>query len=210
MRALAGGAVVKGGGGGGGGDSDGDGDGGEDGGAGPTAMRLLQTGAARKLRLLQVGFNAGHSAATLLDAGGPDAHLVSFDLGEHPCTTPAEAHVSATYPGQHTLVLGDSQKTLPQWAEDAAAAEKRFDLCFVDGGHSFEVASSDLLNLRAYAHAGTLVVMDDITPEFYWGRGPTSAWSQAEARGDLTTLGVYEAPDAKPIRRWVVGKYLDL
>ena len=159
--------------------------------------------------MLQVGFNAGHSAVTLLDAGGPGSRLVSFDLGEHPCTSPAEAHVATAYPGAHTLVSGDSRTTLPRWIEGQGSAEK-FDVCFIDGGHSFEVASSDLLHLRAYAHPRTLVVMDDMTPEFYWGRGPTSAWSQAEARGDLATLGVYEAPDANPTRRWVVGKYLDL
>ena len=48
------------------------------------------------------------------------------------------------------------------------------------------------------------------TNSFHRGRGPTRAWSEAESRGDLVTLGVYEAPDASPTRRWVVGRYLDM
>ena len=45
------------------------------------------------------------------------------------------------------------------------------------------------------------------TAEFYWGRGPSLAWKQAEAGGLIRTVGVYEAPDANPTRRWVVGNY---
>lgn len=96
----------------------------------------------RALRLLQIGFNAGHSAATLLSAGGPTAKLVSFDLGEHPCTTAADAYLASSFPNKHTLVLGDSRSTLADWrGTEACAALSPFDLCFIDGGHSYEVAS---------------------------------------------------------------------
>ena len=46
----------------------------------PSLPFLRRTKASRTLNLLQIGFNAGHSAATLLTAGGPGSRLISFDL----------------------------------------------------------------------------------------------------------------------------------
>ena len=52
--------------------------------------------------------------------------------------------------------------------------------------------------------------MDDVTPELYWGRGPSAAWREAEAKHMLTTVGVYEVQGSNPTRRWALGKFTDL
>ena len=67
--------------------------------------------------------------------------------------------------------------------------------------------------MRAFAGPDTVLVMDDITPWYEWGVGPTLAWQQAVAEGfviqeELIKDGVavtsVEPPGA---RSWVMGQY---
>jgi len=88
-----------------------------------------------------------------------------------------------------------------------------FDLIFIDGGHTYDLAIGDLANMRAFAGPDTVLVMDDITPWYEWGVGPTLAWQQAVAEGfvvqqELIKDGIpvtsIEPPGA---RSWVMGHY---
>ena len=57
--------------------------------------------------------NAGYSALTLLAASAQqNATLTSFDLGEFGAPLVAKRWIDAHFPGRHTLVLGDSRKTI--------------------------------------------------------------------------------------------------
>jgi hypothetical protein len=40
----------------------------------------------------------------------------------------------------------------------------RFDLVFIDGGHDYETARADVVNLRSLCKPETAVVMDDLVP----------------------------------------------
>jgi hypothetical protein len=42
-----------------------------------------------------------------------------------------------------------------------AYPEKKCDLLFIDGGHSYEVAKADIENFKALATEDSLVIMDD-------------------------------------------------
>ena len=46
-----------------------------------------------------------------------------------------------------------------------------FDLIFIDGGHDIETAKSDLALAHSLSHSHTVVIMDDVLPSVYWGRG---------------------------------------
>jgi predicted O-methyltransferase YrrM len=123
--------------------------------------------------IAEIGFNYGLSSYTFLDAN-PRSLVCSFDLAEFSYTAPAKQHIDDVFTGRHTLVLGNSIQTVPAFSRMNSTL--RFDLIFIDGGHTYEIACSDLINMRSLATKDTVVVMDDITPWKLCGVGPTRAW----------------------------------
>ena len=63
----------------------------------------------------EVGFNAGHSAAVLLEGTGV-RHLHEFDLMTQPYSNASAAHARARYPGRFTMHRGNSRQTLREHA----------------------------------------------------------------------------------------------
>lgn len=127
-------------------------------------------------RIAEIGFNGGISAANFLLAN-PDATVRSFDLNRYDYTDLGKAHIDKRFPGRHQLIIGDSAKTVPIFADENP--ETKFDLIFIDGGHEFEAAKADIRNMRELAHAATVLVVDDLSPWTVWGIGPVKAWNEA-------------------------------
>jgi hypothetical protein len=159
----------------------------------------------------ETGFNTGASSRAFL-AAREDTTVVSFDLGQHASVRPAKAGIERRYPGRHELVLGDSTKTLPDYAR--TRPDIRFDLVFIDGGHDYEVASADLHNFRPMCHERTVVIMDDLTPWWAWGEGPTRAWQEAIDGGVIVQAALFR--NGRPVtelagrwkdRIWAIGHY---
>ncbi len=144
----------------------------------------------RPRRILEIGFNAGHSAEIFLSTT-PDSLLVSFDLGHVPAVVVGKEHIDATFPGRHTLVVGDSTASVPAFT--ALAPDIRFDLIFIDGGHTYDIARADILNCAALAGESCVVMVDDtiFTPawEQHYTIGPTKAWTEAVQAGSVTEAG---------------------
>ena len=110
-------------------------------------------------RILEIGFNAGHSADLFLSCN-PNATVISFDLGQHQYVLTAKEYIDATYPSRHTLALGDSRQTVPSYID--AYPDEKFDLIFIDGGHEYDIAKCDVINCKRVAHSKTTVIVDDI------------------------------------------------
>ena len=89
-------------------------------------------------KILEIGFNAGHSSELFLRENTA-AHVTSFDLGEHRYVQTAKEYLDRRFRRRHVLVLGDSTQTVPGFESNYL-----FDLIFIDGGHSYEVAKADL------------------------------------------------------------------
>lgn len=147
--------------------------------------------------IAQTGFNAGHSAALFLGSH-PEIQLTSFDIGEHSYVDNAQAFIERMFPGRHDLVRGDSTKTLPTYEMVSP-----FDMVFVDGGHSFEVAYADLRNFEALSKPGGYVIMDDYLPDVYYGEGPVAAWTAMLNEGRIQQMETIDHGN----RAWVVGRY---
>jgi predicted O-methyltransferase YrrM len=145
--------------------------------------RCLREHTYRPKTILEIGFNAGHSAEVFLHYSD-DTHVTSFDLGEHAYVDCGKKYIDATFPNRHELILGDSRETIPAFS--LANPDRKFDLIFIDGGHDFETAFADISNCRSLAHAETLVILDD-TMYYPDGRpadcGPTNAWIRAISLG---------------------------
>ena len=136
--------------------------------------------------IMEIGFNAGHSADLFLSCR-EDIKLVSFDLGIHEYVSYGKTFIDFKYPFRHSLILGDSKKTVPEFA--AAHQDMKFDLIFIDGDHSELGALHDLVNCKKLAHASSVVVLDDTRKEHpmkSWNIGPNVAWQKCK-QGDYVT-----------------------
>ena len=131
------------------------------------------------LRVMEIGFNAGHSAEVFLKHN-TSLTLTSFDIGIHDYVNAAKGYIDEVYPDRHTLILGDSQKTVPAYLENNKGA--KFDVIFIDGDHTYEVAKADMENCFHLAHKDTIVMLDDtmFTPNWVqsFNIGPTRIWSE--------------------------------
>jgi predicted O-methyltransferase YrrM len=158
------------------------------------------------ISVMEIGFNGGHSAEIFLK-NNSSLNLTSFDLGCYNHVLPAKEYIDATYPSRHTLILGDSTKTLPKYIDENPA--KTFDVIFIDGGHEYIVAKSDLENSRKLAHKDTIIVIDDTIytkgMEAEWTMGPTKTWTEHLENGKIKEINRIEYTQGRGMS-W--GKYV--
>jgi len=138
----------------------------------------------------QTGLCSGHSASCILDAC-KQATLISFEIKQNDLSKCACSYISEQFPGRHSVVYGNSQETLPKFIADRLPLERYFDLTFIDGGHSYKCAKSDLVHFRKCSRPRGVVVMDDVseTDVRAWTVGPTKAWKEAVKAGIVEQTG---------------------
>ena len=103
--------------------------------------------------VMEIGFNSGFSTLLML-ISNPKLHITCFDLGEHSYVLPCFEQLRKTFGDRIELVLGDSTKTL-------LTITGEYDLIHIDGGHSTDVASSDVINSYRMSRHGTILILDD-------------------------------------------------
>jgi predicted O-methyltransferase YrrM len=175
-------------------------------------LYLVRVARQSKARLIaEIGFNAGCSSYALL-RHVPDATVVSFDLGEHASIAVNKRLIDRRFPGRHTLISGDSRETVPAFAD--SHPDLQFDLVFIDGGHDYEVAHADIMNMRRLSSDTTAIVMDDLVPWASYGAGPTKAWEEAVGNGFVRQEELFQdgqcVEKAQPpgVRAWALGSYV--
>jgi predicted O-methyltransferase YrrM len=166
-----------------------------------------------KVKLVgEIGFNGGFSSYAFLSAN-PEASVYSFDLCQFEYSVPAKQHIDSLFPGRHKLITGDSTTTVPEFGRTSPGTN--FDLIFVDGGHSYDIARQDLRNMQSMATSETTLIVDDLTPWKPWGQGPTRAWQEALKTGlviqelivqDGIVVTTAESSSMRS-RVWAVGRY---
>lgn len=168
------------------------------------------------IQVLEIGLNAGLGTAAFLEAAS-NVHVVSLDLGSHPYVAACAGHLRARYPDRLHVVFGDSTQTLPRVAAEIGP---RADLVLIDGGHDDVTCRADILNARAAAAPGALVIVDDLMPHKPWGIGVTRQWEALLDEGVLVDPEIWRAlPDGTPAqpdagqsaesaaRRWGIARY---
>jgi len=105
--------------------------------------------------ILEIGFNAGHSALLYLLAN-PYSRIHFFDLGEHQYSRSCYDYLNQKFPGRLSVVWGDSTLTIPLYE-----SPQRFDFLHIDGGHTRFIAESDFYNCKSLAKPEALVMIDD-------------------------------------------------
>lgn len=167
---------------------------------------LLALSSASNIHVMEIGFNAGHSAEIFLQHN-PTLTLTSFDLGAHNYVPTAKEYIDATYPNRHSLILGDSTETVPKFSNENP--DKTFDIIFIDGGHDYRIANADLENCRKLANKDTIVIIDDTIYTRGWGQGytvgPTQTWVEHLNNHTITEI---HRVDYKPGNGMSWGKYV--
>lgn len=130
--------------------------------------------------IMEIGFNAGISAINFLKHS--KAHVVSFDIGLHSYVWYAKMFIDKKYPGRHTLIVGDSLVSVPQYN---LPDNKKFDIIFVDGYHSIHYAKEDMLNSKHLANSDTILILDNVAPHNNSGVGPYIAMNMLMEEGDI-------------------------
>jgi predicted O-methyltransferase YrrM len=151
-------------------------------------------------KIAEIGFNGGHSACTFLQARS-DITVVSFDLGEHTYLQKARRFINKRFPNRHELIIGDSKATVPEFR--VANPDEKFDLVFIDGGHSFEDAAADIKNFRELVAQNGVVIFDDFSPTMATGTEAREAWDAAVSGGVIEQEGVAAVSN----RAWAIGRY---
>ena len=103
--------------------------------------------------VMEIGFNSGFSTLLMLITN-PNINITCFDLGEHRYVLPCYEKIKETFGDNVNIIIGDSRQTLQN-------IDNTYDLIHIDGGHSTEVAESDIINSHRLSKQGTILIMDD-------------------------------------------------
>ena len=136
--------------------------------------------------VMEIGFNSGFSTLLML-LSNPNIYISCFDLGEHRYTLPCYEKIKETFGDRINITIGDSVNTLSH--QQRPAHNTYYDLIHIDGGHSTEVAYSDITNSYRLSKRGTILIMDD-----YDFHNLHELWDNTITKYDLKPLHIHLYP----------------
>jgi len=113
---------------------------------------------AGRRALLEVGFNAGHSALLAL-MGDPALVYTGIDICQTKYTVPCAQYLAQAFGSRFTLIKGDSREVLPRIATHHS--DRSFDVFHIDGDHDEGPVRTDISNVLRIARADDLIILDD-------------------------------------------------
>ena len=109
--------------------------------------------------LLEVGFNAGHSALLAL-MSQPDLMYTGVDICQTTYTIPCAKYMAQAFKDRFTMFKGDSREILPRLATHHT--DRSFDVFHIDGDHDESPVRTDISNVLRISPLNGLVILDDI------------------------------------------------
>jgi predicted O-methyltransferase YrrM len=131
-------------------------------------LNLVDLAKRTQGNLMEIGFNAGHSALLFLMTAPKDTTFLFFDIAEHSYVRPCFDYLRSEFPErQMELVIGDSKQSIPTWIQ--AHPDIKFDLIHLDGGHDYDCVRADVHSAFMCSKKGTILLMDDMDNEYVQG-----------------------------------------
>tara|TARA_Y100001958_G_scaffold156915_1_gene150665 strand:- start:6092 stop:6862 length:771 start_codon:yes stop_codon:yes gene_type:complete len=162
-------------------------------------------------KILEVGFNGGHSAETFLKSN-KNVTVTSVDIGFHHYVNFGYFYLRKKYKNRIKLHIGDSTKVLPK----LISKKYQFDLIFIDGGHEYQIVKSDLDNSVNLSDNETTIIVDDVflptndsDKKFIdsHNNGPSQAWNEVVMKNKINQVDYKEFKSKSTNKRSiVVGK----
>jgi hypothetical protein len=109
-----------------------------------------------KNNILEVGFNAGHSALLILTAN-PNVKYTAIDIARHGYTHECYKYLKSIFLDRIDLITGNSLYELPKLLE----VNSTFDGYIIDGDHNADIAFSDISVIVQNAKDGSILCFDD-------------------------------------------------
>lgn len=106
--------------------------------------------------VMEIGFNAGHSALLFLLAN-ETSKVVCFDDCRHSYTWACYYYLRSIFGDRLHLVCGDSRETVPQFHQ--SSPDTTFDVVHMDGSHDVETVRQDVQNTMPMMT--DVMIMDD-------------------------------------------------
>lgn len=103
--------------------------------------------------VLEIGFNAGHSAAIMLNYNR-DITLTIIDNCQHAYTKPCYEYLKDVYKDRLILLEGDSRYILPNLKET-------YDMIHIDGCHETSCVEQDLVNSKRLLRSKGILLVND-------------------------------------------------
>ena len=116
--------------------------------------RALAMFAMTRSNILEIGFNAGHSALLML-AANPNVSVTSVDTCYHTYSRPCFEYLQSIFGSRISLI---AQQSSDIWRGLDAG---KFDGYHVDGGHDLVTAGMDMDNCINRGSHGSVILFDD-------------------------------------------------
>ena len=143
--------------------------------------------------VLEIGFNWGYSASLIMESWS-GCTLRSIDIAHHWYTKPCGDLIERAYPGRFSSIWKESHSAL----RDEQLAARKYDMIIVDGGHTYEIASMDImLSFDLLSPGGLLVVDDTDAPSVRAAVLATVARDPRMIELTAENVGVLEFSDSK-------------
>lgn len=109
--------------------------------------------------VLEIGFNAGHSALFFLKHLSKMKLFLSCDICDHNYCEPIAKELETSFSGIFHFLKGKSSLMLQAFYK--THPHLKFDLIFIDGSHEFMDVFLDILYSKQLCHEKTIVLIDD-------------------------------------------------
>jgi len=116
--------------------------------------------AAANNNIVEIGFNAGHSALLALITN-PTLHYTAVDIGEHTYTQPCFDYLQSIFGERVNIIVGDSRQIMPVFYDHKPHLKGEVDSWIIDGGHGLDVALQDVENVVNLSRPGDNLLFDD-------------------------------------------------
>lgn len=129
--------------------------------------------------VMEIGFNSGFSTLLML-VSNPNIYITCYDIGEHKYTLLCYQKLKELFRDRINIIIGNSKNTL-------LLDNNKYDLIHIDGGHTIEIAESDIINTYRLSKPRTILIMDD-----YDFDNLHELWDNYIIKYNLKKLNIYD------------------